>query len=129
MRVLEAALRKSLKEAMKARDATTTSAIRSALSAIDNAGSAGVSRHAEGLGSGPRAGSTQGIGAGDVPRKELDEGRIRAIVRSEVTDRERAAAEYEGLGRSQEAARLHAERAVLLGFLQGEGAAESRSTG
>jgi uncharacterized protein YqeY len=122
---LEARLRGALRECMKARDAVATSAIRSALGAIDNAGSSGV-------GSPPRdpranliAGSAQGVGTGDVPRRELGEDQIRAIVDSEVAERRTAAEEYLRLARPQEAARVQAECDVLLGLLRQEGCPET----
>jgi hypothetical protein len=90
---------------MKSRDVIATSAIRSVLGAIDNAGSVNVSARdaPEGsVGSGYTAGSVQGLGAGDVPRSELDDRQITEIVRAEVTDREVLAEEYRGLDRTEE---------------------------
>jgi uncharacterized protein len=72
--------------------------------------------------SGHIAGSVQGLGAGDVLRREMDDGQIIEIVRAEVTSRERAAEEYEGLGWVDEAARLRSECEVLLGVLPNEAA-------
>jgi hypothetical protein len=107
---------------MKSRDPIARSAIRSALGAIDNAGSVGVNDRDLPGSSGHIAGSVQGLGAGDVLRREMDDGQIIEIVRAEVTSRERAAEEYEGLGWVDEAARLRSECEVLLGVLPNEAA-------
>jgi uncharacterized protein len=115
---LEDRLRASLRETMKSRDAVAKSAIRSALGAIDNAGSVGVNNNPElSSRSGSIAGSVQGLGAGDTARRELDEGQIIEIVRAEVTNRSMAATEYEELGRIDEADRLRSECDVLLRLL------------
>jgi uncharacterized protein YqeY len=116
---LEDRLRASLKEAVKSRDAVARSAIRSALGAIDNAGSVGVNNNPDlsSRSSGRIAGSVQGLGAGDAARRELDEGQIIEIVRAEVTNRNMAATEYEELGRIDEADRLRSECDVLLRLL------------
>jgi uncharacterized protein len=116
----EARLREALTEAMKARDPIARAAIRSALGAIDNARSVRADRRAGPQGSGPIAGSVEGLGAGEASRRELDEGQITEIVRAEVTSREAAAAEYERLGRLDEAARLRAECGVLRRLLHAQ---------
>jgi uncharacterized protein len=124
---VEGRLRAALKEAMKTRDTIATSAIRSALGAIDNAGSAGGSDLGVPEGSGTIAGSMEGLGGGDVPRRELDEGQVIEIVRSEVMDRRNAAEEYDDLGQTEAAARLRSDCEVLLGLLQSEADAEQPS--
>lgn len=96
---MEDRLRAALKEAMKSRGAVARSAIRSALGAIDNAGSLGLDSPDLPGGSGRIAGGVQGLGAGDAPRRELDEGQIIEIVRAEVTSRQVAAKDYKDLGR------------------------------
>src|SRR5580704_17483404 len=114
---VELRLRAALKESMKSRDVVATSAIRSALGAIDNAGSVGGIGRVEPEDSGHIAGSVDGLGAGDVPRREWDEVQIVNIVLAEVKDRERAAEEYADLGRTEEAARLRSEGEVLRSLL------------
>lgn len=102
---------------MKSRDAVATSAIRSALGAIDNAGSVDVTDRDATVDSGSVAGGLQGLGAGDVPRRELGPEQILEIVLAEVADRQRAAELYGALGRSEDAVRLRSEAEVLLGLL------------
>ena len=114
MSALEDRLRAALKVAIKDRDPIARSAIRSALGAIDNAGSVGVHDRYVAGGSCHVAGGVEGLGAGDAPRRELNEGQIIEIIRAEVMSRARAAEEYEILGKTDEAARLRSECDVLL---------------
>lgn len=103
-------LRAALRAALKTRDPSATAALRSAVSAIDNAEA--VDRpHAPG----PRL----GVGAGEVARRELSANEIIDIIRDEMTDRDSAAADYERRGRTREAARLRAEAATLSSLLEG----------
>ncbi len=119
MSALEERLRAALKEAMKSRDTVATSALRSAFGAIDNARSVEVEKARREDSSSYVAGSAEGLGAGDVLRRELSDGQIAEIVRDEAETRKRAADEYEGLGRAEEAGRLRAEWRVLLRLLPG----------
>ena len=105
-------LRTALADAMKVRDANAVSALRTALAAIDNAESVDPS-YAPRPTAGPIAGALTGLGAGEVPRRELSEREIEEVVRAEMTGREHAAGEYDRLNRPDEAARLRAEAAIL----------------
>jgi uncharacterized protein YqeY len=109
-------LGESLKVAMNARDADAMAALRSAMSAVDNAEAVDRS-HAP-----PPTrivGDVRlGIGAGEVARRELSEQAIAEIVLSEVEERHSAAADYERLGHAEQASRLRAEAAVLVAFLE-----------
>ena len=96
-------LRDALYAALKARDEVATAALRSAVSAIANA---------EAVGPAP-AKLRLGPGAGDVPRRDLSDDELLAIVRAEVGERQRAAADYERLGQAEKARRLRAEADVL----------------
>jgi len=93
---------------LKARDATSVAALRSALSAIDNAEAVDRSTPTARL----------GVGAADVARRELSTEEVLAILRTEVAERTSAAAEYELLGRTEQAARLRAEAATLASYLE-----------
>jgi uncharacterized protein YqeY len=92
---------------MKARDTTAVAALRSALSAIDNAEAV---EH-----TGPT--TRLGVGAADVARRELSATDVVEILRAEVAERISAAAEYERVGRPERAARLRAEAEALLSHL------------
>jgi uncharacterized protein len=112
---LYARLRRALASAMKARDHAAVAALRSAVAAIDNA------QAVEGPPA-PRSGgviaeAVTGLGAGDVPRRELSEDDIAAIVSAELADRRTAAADYERAGQVDAAARLTAEADVLAAHL------------
>lgn len=107
-------LRFALREAMAARDKVSVRALRSALSAIDNAAAVEASR-------GPSPESAHvtivGLGAGDVARLVLDEQDVVAIVHGEVEEYLRLAAEYRRFGRDEAASALAAEAAVLARYL------------
>ena len=60
------------------------------------------------------AGSVAGLGAAEVPRRELTEDEAAAIVRAEIAERTAAADQY---GRSPAADRLRSEAALLGRFL------------
>jgi Yqey-like protein len=101
---------------MSARDTIAVAALRSAMSALDNAEAVDRS-HA------PPPTSVigdvrRGVGAAEVSRRELSEQDAVEIVRAEVTERTAAASEYERLGRAEQATRLRAEAAALLTFLE-----------
>ncbi len=99
---------------MKARDALAARALRSAISAIENAEALGVEAHPVPTGkNGPGAGALLGLGAGDVERRLMIEAEVVAIVRGEIKDRQTAATQYELLGRLSEAHTLRAEWSVL----------------
>ena len=114
-------LRRALTNALKARDASTVSALRSALSAIGNAEAVdpGPARPA-GTGSAHFAGAVAGLGAGEAARRRLTEADIAAIVRAEAAEREAAAREYERGGHAEEAARLRRGTLGLLAAVTGD---------
>ena len=112
-------LRRALGDALKARDASTVSALRSAISAIGNAEAVepGAGRPA-GTGSTHFAGTVAGLGAGEAERRRLTEADVAAIVRQEAAEREAAAGEYEGAGHTAEAARLRQGTRALMAALE-----------
>ena len=98
---------------MKARDPVALAAVRSTLSAIDNA---------EAVSGAPVRGlaieqSPVGVGAAEVARRVLTPEDVEEIVRAEIAERETAAGEYERAGRSERAGQLRHEAAVLAGLL------------
>ncbi|WP_319457793.1 MULTISPECIES: GatB/YqeY domain-containing protein [unclassified Mycobacterium] len=109
-----ATLRGELMAARKERDAVRVSALRSALSAIDNAETPD--------GPAPRAGaitdSAMGLGAAEVARRTLTDAEIRTVIRAEVDERIEAAEQLASAGRPDRAADVHAEIAVLTGLLE-----------
>ena len=112
-------LRRTLGDALKARDAGTVSALRSAMSAIANAEAIepGPDRPA-GTGSAHFAGSVAGVGAAEAERRRLTEADVAAIVREEAAEREAAAVEYERAGHAAEAARLRQGTRALMAALE-----------
>ncbi len=109
-------LRASLLAARKKRDSTRATALRSVLSAIDNA-EAPVAVPVQGLASGQIAGAVKGLGATEVARRELSDEQIRDLVRSEIDERLSAADDFTAGGHAERAATLRAEATVLTDLL------------
>jgi uncharacterized protein len=123
--VWRANLRTELLAARKDRDATRVSALRSALSAIDNAGAVPtatlgsatpVDVNPDAPSSGKIANAVVGLGAAEVVRRELSDAQIRDLVQSEIDERLAAAREIDG-NYAERAASLRAEAAVLTDLL------------
>lgn len=107
-------LRGALTPAMRARDTAAVAALRSALAALDNAAAVPTGAGAGPVASSARvAGAVAGLGAAEVPRRELTEAEQVAIVRTEVAEREAAAADCDRAAQPDHAARLRAEAAAL----------------
>ncbi|MBO0684579.1 MAG: GatB/YqeY domain-containing protein [Candidatus Dormibacteraeota bacterium] len=107
-------LRQDLVRAIKARDAVAAAALRSALSAIENAEAVDTPRAAGGPGGdGNFAGSVKGLGATEAERRDLSAAEVEEIVRREMVERLAAAREYERLGEAAPADRLKEEARVL----------------
>lgn len=100
---LRARLDADLLFARKARDAVVTAALRSLLAELDNASAVPIET---------APGAVYGHSA-DVPRKELSIEDCKRIFEREARSRLDASAEYERLGRLEDAARLRAESAVI----------------
>ena len=111
-----ARLRADLTAALKARDPVTVAALRSALTALDNAGAVEVPA-SKAEGTEHVAGAAAGVGATEVARRELSEDDVRTILRSQVDELSRAAGEYGRMERDDIAQRLRSEAGVLAGYL------------
>lgn len=99
---------------MKAGDATAVAALRSLISAIDNAEAVPTSPSDRKRPGPSRIASAKlGVGVGDVPRRDLSEDEIQHIVRAEIADRLAAAGDYEARNRIDRSMRLRAEATVL----------------
>jgi GrpB-like predicted nucleotidyltransferase (UPF0157 family)/uncharacterized protein YqeY len=97
-------LRQALSAALKARDAGAVAALRTALAAIENA-EAVPARTAPAGGLAIEQ-TPVGVGAAEVPRRELTEAENEGIVRAEVAEREAAALAYEQANQLERAAAL-----------------------
>lgn len=102
---------------MRARDSVAVSALRTTLAALDNAEAVPVDE-AELRGVAVEQ-SPMGLGATEATRRELSERSVADIVRAEVTERLETAAQLTAPAHADRAARLRAEAAVLLRFLNG----------
>jgi hypothetical protein len=116
-------LRDALLAARKDRDAARVSALRSALSAIDNAGAVPTAtlRSATPISpdapsSGTIAGGVVGLGAAEVARRELSDEQIRSLLHGEIDERLAAAKQIDA-NHTERAATLRTEAAVLSDLL------------
>jgi uncharacterized protein YqeY len=119
-------LRTALLAARKDRDTARVSALRSALSAIDNAGAVPTATlgtpipvhiDPDAPSSGKIAGGVVGLGAAEVARRELSDTQIHELLRAEIDERLTAAEQAAGGGHGERATVLRAEAAVLADLL------------
>ncbi|ELP69406.1 hypothetical protein ACKI1I_43305 [Streptomyces turgidiscabies] len=103
---------------MRARDKVAVSALRATLGALDNAEAVPVGE-AELRGVALEL-SPVGAGATEAARRELSEDAAMDVVRAEAAERLDAAAQLTAPAHADRAARLRAEAAVLLRFLDGD---------
>jgi uncharacterized protein YqeY len=97
-------LRSDLSTAMKAQDSAKVKLIRSLLHAIDNASAVPVVDTVDAI----------GIYEGDAPRRTVEWGQVRSILKDEIDERNTAA----GLYNDPEAvARMHHEVMMIEGYL------------
>jgi len=93
--------------------------LRSALAAVGNAEAVPADEtSAAGIGHSPIAGALPGLGAGDAPRRSLTDADVAGIIRTEITERQNAAAAYQRSGHAARSERLHREAQVLQAVLQ-----------
>lgn len=115
-------LQVALHEALRARDRVATSALRSALAAIDNASAVPAAPAPAAGSAGPHfAGAVPGLGAREAERRSLTEAETEQIVQAEVAERQAAAREYDQAGRAEAAGRLRQEAHVLLSVIDAGG--------
>jgi uncharacterized protein YqeY len=114
-------LRAQLLTARKDRNQTRVSALRSALSAIDNAETpdADTSRETPLISTpnGTIAGAATGLGSTEVARRQLTDAEIRALLRAEVDERLRAAQQLVDNDAEDRAAAVRSEADVLAAIL------------
>lgn len=114
---LRARLRGDLVAALKSRDAVVTSALRTAIAAVDNAEAAEVEHRVVPPSSSHIAGAVAGVGAGEAPRRRLTNDDLTQIIEEQISERRSAADAHAQLGRHEDAARLRQEADVLAGYL------------
>lgn len=104
-------LRADLVAAMKLGQKREAGVIRGLIAAIDNAEAAPARAEPASQVHDFRSGSAE------VPRLGLGQDQVREVILREIDERERAAAEFAGLGDAQRAEALHAEAAVAKRYL------------
>ena len=112
-------LRDDLTAAMRERDRDAVRVLRTVLSAIANAeAQPDLDQTPMSLRSdGAIAGAADGVGAADVPRRELDARELRAIIEGERDERLASAGELVAHGALDAAAVLRVEAALLDRYL------------
>jgi uncharacterized protein YqeY len=118
---VQARLQRALRAALQARDPAAVSALRSAQAAIGNAEAIAPPGSAAPGGNQHVAGSVEGLGAAEAPRRVLSEADAHEIIRTEISERHEAAELYERAGHADRAARLRREAEVLQSALAGAG--------
>jgi uncharacterized protein YqeY len=111
---LKRRLRHDLGAALKAKQRDEATALRILIGAIDNAESV----EDQGAPSTPEAaahvaGSVEGVGAGDLPRRLLSEPDLRRIIATEVSELREQAERFAAHGRDDAAPRIESEAEVL----------------
>lgn len=114
----KALLRAALRDAQRARDAHVVGVIRETLAAIENAEAVDVTSAPPGQ-SAAIAGAVDGLGAGEMPRRELGPQEVAAIIERELRERREAATSYASLGRAEEAGVLRHQADVLESLSRG----------
>ncbi|MEV6567967.1 hypothetical protein [Streptomyces kronopolitis] len=104
---------------MRARDKAAVSALRATLAALDNAEAVPVDEAR--LRGGALEHAPAGVGVTEAARRELSEPGVADLVRAEAAERLDAAAQLDPSAHADRVARLRAEAAVLLRFLDGHG--------
>ncbi|MDR6174524.1 uncharacterized protein YqeY [Nocardioides zeae] len=112
---LRDALRADLVVALRARDRTVATALRTTIAAIDNAEALPTDDVAPPT-SGPVAGAVAGLGATEAVRRELSPNDLAVLLTTQVAERRAAADEVERHGRDADAARLRREADVVAAY-------------
>ncbi|MEU2281549.1 hypothetical protein ABZ614_06170 [Streptomyces sp. NPDC013178] len=111
---------------MRARDKAAVSALRATLATLDNAEAVPVGdADLRGL---ALEQSPVGVGATEAARCELSERGVVEVVRAEAAERLEVAARLTAPAHADRAARLRAEAAVLLRFLDDPGTAQDTAS-
>ncbi|MCK9903428.1 hypothetical protein CC117_19740 [Parafrankia colletiae] len=120
VRVLRAALRDDLVAAMKARNRDAVTALRTTIAALDNAEAVAVEvpGQEQPPASGRIAGGREGLGVTEAERRELSADTVRAILRSQLSERVDEADRYDALGQAAAGDRLRREADALRKYVQ-----------
>jgi hypothetical protein len=111
--ILRTRLRGDLRAAMKAQRQDEMAALRTLISAIDNAESVEDASSPPLSSSEHVAGAVQGVGAADAARRSLSEHDLQRIIEAELWERDAQAERLTLLGRVDDASRLRIEADVI----------------
>lgn len=112
-------VRADLAEAMRARDRTTVRVLRTVLSALANAEAQPEPRTTPTSlrSEGPVAGASEGLGATEVARRDMDEHDTLVVLTAERDERLSSADALAARGATEAADELRAEAALIDGYL------------
>jgi uncharacterized protein YqeY len=110
---LKARIREDLKSAMQRRNALETGVLRGLIAALDNAQAIPVGDAHD-----KYEAKMFGDPGAEVPRRELSEADVRAVLEREAATRLDAAQEVEGLGQDEWAAKLREEAAIVARYVE-----------
>ena len=110
---LRVRLRHALTNAMKQRERTAVTALRTALAAIDNSEAVARPEPPPDVRSGAIAGAVHGVGRSEARRRDLTDAEILDVVVEQIEERDHAANQYERMGQLDRAKALRDEAAVL----------------
>jgi uncharacterized protein len=100
-------VKSDLQAAVQARQQTPVEVLRTLLASIENAEAVPLEEA-----------NRQALDpTRDVPRRQLSEAQILAILQDEADERKRAIATYETMGRQDVVAQLRVERNIIAGYL------------
>jgi uncharacterized protein YqeY len=109
-------LRAGLRAALKARDRSAATVLRSVLADIDNASAVAAPDGAK-VSSPHVAGAVAGLGGAEAARRHLDGSAVAAVVRADIEARRKSADAYDAAGQSERAAVLRTEADTLTSYL------------
>jgi uncharacterized protein len=110
-------LRSGLSAALKARDRSAATVLRSVLADIDNAGAVAAPDGRTQVSSPHVAGAVAGLGGTEAARRHLDGSAVAAVVRVEIEARRESADAYDAAGHSERAVVLRDEADTLASYL------------
>jgi uncharacterized protein len=117
---LRTRLRGRLTAAMRGRDRVAASALRSVVSALENAEAVVVPSGPVTATSEHVAGASVGLASAEAPRRQLSEADEREVVAREVAELHDAAAAYDEAGAGERADELRRAAAIVTAVLEGE---------
>jgi uncharacterized protein len=116
---IRTAMRRDLVVALKARDTSTVTALRTAIAAVDNAEAVDTSAMPATTQDGPVAGATAGLGSSEVARRVLTAADRQSVVHALIAEYLDEADRYESRNQHESAEVLRRQAGVLHRYSNG----------